>query len=121
MPLNTQAMMEHINTNNTDIQKDITLKVLRGVIFASPVLSGRYKGSHLVSQNGENTRVTENEDPSGGRTLSQGTEVISRTQFFSKTYVQTNLPYPARLEWGWSEQAPLGIYMRVAQDVRNSV
>nr|DAU36813.1 MAG TPA: tail component [Caudoviricetes sp.] len=71
------------------------------VIALSPVRKGRYKNAHHISIG------TKSLNENGG-----GVELILGIpkHTYPLIYIQNNLPYALRLEHGWSQQAPTGVY-----------
>lgn len=90
--------------------RTIALALLNEIIERSPVDSGRFRGSHIVSIGDPVYTVTTELDPSGGNTLSRGSSALSGLEPYTQVFIQTNLPYAERLENGWSDQAPGGVY-----------
>ena len=90
----------------------IALTAVRGVVMKSPVDTGRFKGNWNVGIAQPDETTTETVDPSGGSTI---TEADSRLQAyeafqgFPVVHISNNLPYAARLEDGYSGQAPNGM------------
>lgn len=67
----------------------------------SPVDTGRYRNAHHISVGAPSYSET------GG-----GVELILDIpkHTYPIIYIQNNLPYALRLEHGWSQQAPTGVY-----------
>ncbi|WP_424034454.1 hypothetical protein [Neisseria bacilliformis] len=88
------------------------LTCLNTVVLRSPVDTGRFRGSHIVSAGSPDDAVTDAADKTGTMTLDAGAAVIRGVPkgSFPPLYIQTNLPYAARLENGWSKQAADGVY-----------
>ena len=80
------------------------LTCLNAVVLRSPV--------DTVSVGQPDYGLTEAEDRTGTLTLDTGAAVIRGVSkgAFPPVYIQTNLPYAARLENGWSQQAADGVY-----------
>ena len=72
--------------------------IYRKLEAESPVLTGRYKASHIVMKNGESI-------PYPGR-------VPDLNERDSIEFVNIQ-PYAKRIEQGWSPKAPRGVYKRV--------
>ena len=110
-----ETMMQHINSNNVEEHKRTTLKVLRFVIANSAVDKGTYKANHQVTNNSETDLVLDEQDKSGTATLAKGVAIINDFKDYGTTTVQNNVPYAQRLEFGWSDQRPNGIYRLASQ------
>lgn len=72
-------------------------------------VGGRFKGNWQVSINREPTGETGLIDPSGAQALSSGIAVAHTAIAGHTIYLQNNVPYAVRLEYGWSSQAPAGM------------
>lgn len=88
----------------------IAIAMLNEVVLRSPVDTGRFRGSHIVSIGAPVFTETQQADPTGAATLNEGISRLSGLEPFTTVYIQTNLPYAERLENGHSKQAPAGIY-----------
>lgn len=90
--------------------RTIALALLNEVIERSPVDTGRFRGSHIVSIGQPVYAVTTELDPTGSGSLSRGKAALSGLEPYTAVFIQTNLPYAERLENGHSKKAPDGIY-----------
>lgn len=88
----------------------IAMAMLNEVVLRSPVDSGRFRGNNIVSIGAPVYASTDKVDPSGAATISDGASKLSGLEPFTVVYIQNNLPYAERLENGWSDQAPAGVY-----------
>lgn len=84
-----------------DVYRKFAIDCYNNVIALSPVDTGRYRNAHHISI-GERS-LGEN---GGGVELVLG--IPNHT--YPLIYIQNNLPYGLRLEHGWSQQAPTGVY-----------
>lgn len=93
-------------------QRAFALVCLSRIIRLSPVDSGRYRGSHVLSVGKESYEVSSVPDRYGGVTLQAGEAKLRGIAkgAMPRIFIQTNLPYAQRLENGWSKQAPAGVY-----------
>jgi len=115
---NPKVMMDHINTGNIEAQKDTALKVLRYVVFRSPVRDGFYKANHILTYKNTTNRTRKTPDKVGNKVMSQGIDALGRINEFGEViYIQNNLPYAERIEFGHSQQEPSGVYRLAAQAV----
>lgn len=101
------------------IMQKIALQALRGVVFASPVDTGRFRGNWQVQQGGAATAVLERADPSGSTTMAAGEAVIARATIDAPLWLTNNVPYAGRLEDGHSEQAPEGVLGITVERIRS--
>lgn len=88
-----------------DIDKELNDKINKflmtcynNLVALSPVDTGRYRGAHHFSI----------DTPSYAE--SGATFVRVPIGDYPTVYLQNNLPYAERIELGWSQQAPSGVY-----------
>lgn len=102
----------------TVLQRKIISEFLQGVVLASPVDTGAFRGNNLVSIGSVDVRYDLNKvDRVGGQTIAEGNMRILQAKIGDLVYVQNNLPYSVALENGYSQQAPTGIYVLTFQRV----
>ena len=93
----------------SQVTRRVALQVLSGVVQRTPVDTGRARGNWQTSIGRGPTSTTERLDKSGGAAISEGTAVIGGHKDFEQIQMTNNLPYIARLEDGYSKQAPEGM------------
>lgn len=103
--------------NADDHLKKIVGETLQQVIVRSPVMDGEFRASHKVTLDRPQNAYEKGFDLSGGATLAEGLKVASTAKIGGLVYVQTLSPYGTRLENGWSQQAPNGVYALSYQSV----
>lgn len=103
--------------NADDHLKKIVGETLQQVIVRSPVMDGEFRASHKVTLDRPQNAYEKGFDLSGGATLAEGLKVASTVKIGGLVYVQTLSPYGTRLENGWSQQAPNGVYALSYQSV----
>lgn len=96
--------------NADDHLKKIVGETLQQVIVRSPVMDGEFRASHKVTLDSPQNSYEKGFDLSGGATLAEGLKVASTAKIGGLVYIQTLSPYGTRLENGWSQQAPNGVY-----------
>ena len=84
------------------------------VIKRSPVDTGRFKGNWNSSINAPD--LTMDRGSGGG-----STEVANRLKIGDTFYFVNNLHYALRLEFGWSNQAPMGMIRLTVAEYRDTV
>jgi hypothetical protein len=89
-----------------DKVKKITMETVQSLVVSSPVDTGAYRASHIVSIGSGEYGVR------GPETNAVQDAAIQAVKFKlgSLVYIQNNQPYAERLDNGWSDQAPQGIY-----------
>lgn len=89
-----------------DHVKHIVMDTVQSLVNLSPVDTGAYRASHIVSVGSGDYGVRE---PSTNAVQDAAIQAV-KFKLGSLIYIQNNQPYAERLENGWSDQAPLGIY-----------
>ncbi|WPP68971.1 HK97 gp10 family phage protein [Acinetobacter pittii] len=89
-----------------DQVKKITMDTVQSLVVSSPVDTGAYRASHIISIGSGDFGVR------GPETNAVQDAAIQAVKFKlgNLIYIQNNQPYAERLENGWSDQAPQGIY-----------
>ena len=100
-----------------DHLKKIVGDTLQQVITRSPVMDGEFRASHKVTLDRPQNAYEKGFDLSGGATLAKGLKVASTAKIGGLVYIQSLSPYGTRLENGWSQQAPNGVYSLSYQSV----
>lgn len=92
-------------------QKEIVADVIQGVVLQSPVDTGAFRANNRVSVGSVDQSANESEkDKPGTRTIAKGLQNLVTLRPFQTVYISNSLPYALRLENGWSNQAPVGVY-----------
>lgn len=100
-----------------DHLKKIVGDTLQQVVVRSPVMDGEFRASHKVTLDSPQNTYEKGFDLSGSTTLAEGLKVASTAKIGGLVYIQTLSPYGTRLENGWSQQAPNGVYALSYQSV----
>ncbi|MFV5376500.1 HK97 gp10 family phage protein [Acinetobacter calcoaceticus] len=86
--------------------KKITIDVVQSLVVSSPVDTGAYRASHIVSIGSGDYGVR---GPEINAVQDAAIQAV-KFKLGNLIYIQNNQPYAERLENGWSDQAPQGIY-----------
>lgn len=89
-----------------DQVKKITMDTVQSLVNLSPVDTGAYRASHIVSIGSGDYGVRGPETNAVQDAAIQAVKI----KLGNLVYIQNNQPYAERLENGWSDQAPQGIY-----------
>ncbi len=89
-----------------DQVKKITMDIVQSLVNLSPVDTGAYRASHIVSIGSGDYGIREPETNAVQDAAIQAVKI----KLGNLVYIQNNQPYAERLENGWSDQAPQGIY-----------
>lgn len=105
------AFVKVVETDLKDTRNKIAVEALQMVVTGSPVDTGAFRGSHIVSVDADDKSVPNRLDKAGQETINAGMAVIATADKpFQAVTIQTNLPYGEKLEDGHSKQAPRGVY-----------
>lgn len=88
-------------------QRQILLGVLTGVAMETPRDTGRARYNWIISHKVVNTTQLPkpaNKNVGGATAIRNGKIEIEKTQPYTVSYIQNNLPYINRLNEGWSQQ-----------------
>lgn len=103
----------------TTVVKKLGVDTYRDVLVRSPVLTGRYRGSHRISVNRVDTSflsgvgprdVAAHGQPPTGFEIATALQRLADFRFGDTIHISNNLPYALPLERGHSRQAPAGVY-----------
>ncbi len=86
--------------------KNIVMDTVQSLVDSSPVDTGAYRASHIISIGSADMGVRGPETNPNQDAAIQAVKI----KLGNLVYIQNNLPYAERLENGWSDQAPQGIY-----------
>ncbi|TPS78710.1 HK97 gp10 family phage protein [Acinetobacter baumannii] len=89
-----------------DHVKNIVMDTVQSLVNLSPVDTGAYRASHIVSIRSADLGVREPET----NPINDAAIQAMKIELGNLVYIQNNQPYAERLENGWSDQAPQGIY-----------
>ena len=106
-PTNFALEIEKIGDDHL---KKIVGETLQQVVVRSPVMDGEFRASHKVTLDSPQNTYEKGFDLSGNETLREGLQIASTAKIGGLVYIQTLSPYGTRLENGWSQQAPNGVY-----------
>ncbi|EKU39294.1 MULTISPECIES: hypothetical protein [Acinetobacter] len=86
--------------------KKITMDTVQSLVVSSPVDTGTYRASHIVSIGSADFGIR---GPETNPIQDAAIQAV-KIKLGNLVYIQNNQPYAERLENGWSDQAPQGIY-----------
>lgn len=112
----TNFALEVVKNADSHLKK-IVGETLQQVIVRSPVMDGEFRASHKVTLDRPQNAYEKGFDLSGGATLAEGLKVASTAKIGGLVYIQSLNPYGTRLENGWSQQAPNGVFALAFQSV----
>ncbi|MDC4872599.1 HK97 gp10 family phage protein [Acinetobacter baumannii] len=89
-----------------DHVKHIVMDTVQSLVNLSPVDTGAYRASHIVSVGSGDYGIR---GPETNPIQDAAIQAV-KIKLGNLVYIQNNQPYAERLENGWSDQAPQGIY-----------
>ena len=104
-----------VKSTGTKEIRALSLEALKLVMRKSPVNEGTFRGNWQVGLNNINMSIEEDitNNASYGRfdrkAFDRGNQVVGSLKSGDTVNVSNALPYANRLEYGWSDQAPIGM------------
>ena len=92
-----------------DERKGISEELFSSAIMDTPVDEGRLRGSWMATNNKPATGTTDKTDKEGSQTVNKAVAVVQSSGSDEDLYLTNNLPYAARIEYGYSDKAPEGM------------
>lgn len=109
------------------VQKSLALKGLRGLVQKAPVDTGAFRGNfQIVIGSGDAAPIARKDagargtDPSGASLAAEEAK-LATAQPFGVVSIVNALPYAERLEKGWSQQAPSGVFALTAAELQAEI
>lgn len=94
------------------------MQIYASVVEKTPVKTGRARGNWHASKGSAEQEILERETHTP---LSEEMAVIQSSKGDETIYIQNNLPYINRLEYGYSTQAPQGMVRLTMQEVESFI
>lgn len=101
----TDFAVQLVSDSETHV-KNIVMDTVQSLVDSSPVDTGAYRASHIISIGAADMGVCGPETNPNQDAAIQAVKI----KLGNLVYIQNNLPYAERLENGWSQQAGQGIY-----------
>lgn len=105
-----RVIADLVGENSAKVVRRAAIAADQAVVLATPVDTGRARANWTVSFGRPQFRQTKQVDPGGGITIGAAINKIGGyTIGAGGIYITNSLPYIARLEDGYSRQAPGGM------------
>lgn len=104
----------------TVVRKTI-LDLQTSVVNLSPVDTGRFRANWMTGIGSANKATVTVEDKSGAVSLARVDTALAGWAPGQTIWLTNALPYAARLEYGWSKQAPGGMVRLTVQNFQDYV
>lgn len=93
----------------------VALTIDSVLVLSTPVDKGRARANWLPSLNQPETKVLEEEDKTGTKTISKAEALMLTVNIDDTIYISNNVPYIGKLNDGYSKQAPKGFVEKAVQ------
>lgn len=100
---------EKAGANAEQVVRKTTFALAKKVVEKTPVDTGRARANWQFGDGAMVSGTLDETDKSGDPTKNRLEEEILKSRVGGVTYIQNNLPYALRLEYGWSKQSPSGM------------
>lgn len=97
------------------------LELQSGMIEKSPVDTGRFRSNFQCGIGAMNTDTSAAPEKSGSSALGRTETTLQGWKPGQTIWLTNSLPYAARIERGWSQQAPTGVVRLTVQDYRQAL
>lgn len=94
-----------------NVDKAVRMTVVlasQGTVMGSPVRSGRFRGNWQFGRILPQGTLSDL-DTSGAATIARIAGQVATLKAGTEVWIVNNLPYAGRLEYGYSQQAPMGM------------
>lgn len=109
-----------VNDDAVSLVVNIVKDAYPYLVLGTPVMDGTARGNYRVSINLPDFGFSNAmQDVSGTSAINKGVAYVANNfKLGDVIYLQNNLPYIRRLENGWSQQAPKGMFKLTMQYIR---
>lgn len=107
--LDVSQFVAKANKNVDKVVRSVSIKLFSAVIKSTPVDTGRARNNWFASNGTPSIETTTYGAPQGDATIRRVTTFINGEPTARQFTLTNNLPYAERLEYGWSQQAPVGM------------
>ena len=107
--LSMNELLKQVNGNVENVVKKSVFDLTSAIIKDTPTDTSRAKNNWLISFNTPIDDVSNKLDNSGNIAISEASQKIFNNKVPMVYWIQNNLPYIERLEYGWSKQSPQGM------------
>lgn len=116
--LSIKKWVERTGLDIATVKRKIAFDVAAKLIMRTPVDTGRARGNWMIGFAAINSATSEVVDKSGKGRLTEIQSTLKKLDGVSDTavYITNSLPYIARLEYGFSQQAPEGMVRLTAAE-----
>jgi hypothetical protein len=107
--LSMNELLKQVNGNVENVVKKSVFDLTSAIIKDTPTDTSRAKNNWLISFNTPIDDVSNKLDANGNVAISEASQKIFNNKVPMVYWIQNNLPYIERLEYGWSKQSPNGM------------
>lgn len=103
------------------VVRKAVLDLQTGVVSLSPVDTGRFRANWMVGVGEADGSTVLTEDKEGSVSISRVNTALASWVPGQTIWIANSLPYAARLEYGWSQQAKGGMVRLTVQNWKDYV
>ena len=112
---NFSKLIQKSNADVDELVRQVAQKLGASIDKISPVDEGRFRGNTNPSVVEMDLRTDYPPDPEGTAAIERLETVLNGWKRGQTIYIVNSLPYARRLEYGWSQQAPSGVFRHAVQ------
>lgn len=101
----------------SQVVRKIALELFTLIVMRSPVDTGRFRANNQISLNSLPGDAVLGFDKTGSVTISSGNSKLGQYKLGDTIFLYNNVEYGLALEYGWSQQAPQGVYRLSVSDI----
>lgn len=90
------------------VVRGASFELFKNIVYDTAVDSGRARNNWILTIDNTTDDKTDSVDKSGNKAIQKASIEVNK-KLGKYIYIQNNLPYILRLEYGWSKQSPNGM------------
>ena len=107
--LQVGAWADKARNNAEVVTRKVVMEIVTRVVQRTPVDTGRARANWQTTFGAPGVAVLDQADKTGAGAIGRGVNVAGRFPMGATVWISNALPYAAKLEYGWSKQAPAGM------------
>ena len=116
-----RAFANGVPVQANTVKQAYATAVLKGIVAGTPVKTGKARSNWNVGIGAPDYSIRPSEGATGAATIQRGQVVINAANPGQALHISNGLPYIARLNSGWSKQAPTGYIERAVAAARAAI
>lgn len=114
--LSIDEFIRKVGGNAEEVTRKATMSVFSGIVFRTPVDTGRARGAWQLQPGALPAPRSTVLDQDGSATVARGLIAAGTFKLGETIYIENPLPYAVPLEYGYSQQAPIGMVRVVVRE-----